>query len=65
VEALRLVHARRVSHVRSRVVQLYEALRRDQLGELDREAFWNAIFRAAGEVNLPEPEREPGGEPNA
>jgi hypothetical protein len=35
--------------------QLHEALRRDQLGELDRDAFWNAIFRASGQVDLPEP----------
>lgn len=33
--------------------QLYEAIRLDQEGALDREAFWSAIFDASGLVFLP------------
>ena len=40
--------------------QLYEALRRDQLGELDRDAFFATIFETDGACKLPEPE---AGEP--
>jgi hypothetical protein len=34
--------------------QLYEALRRDQLGQLDRESFFAAIFDANSICDLPE-----------
>lgn len=37
-------------------VQLYEALRKKQLGELDEDAFWDAVFDANGLVDLPGPE---------
>jgi hypothetical protein len=33
--------------------QLYEALRRDQEGTLDRHEFWEAVFSANGLVGLP------------
>ena len=34
--------------------QLYEALRLHQLGELDRDGFWDEVFRAHGRCDLPE-----------
>jgi hypothetical protein len=36
--------------------QLYEALRREQEGELDTDGFWTAIFEASGVASLPEPD---------
>lgn len=36
-------------------VQLYEALRQKQVGELDENAFWKSIFEAKGLADLPSP----------
>jgi hypothetical protein len=41
--------------------QLFEALRRHQLGELDLPDFFASVFAAAGLAELPEPEEPPGG----
>src|SRR5262249_36368166 len=45
--------ARRVGLAILTTTQLYEALRLDQLGQLDRREFWDEVFNAVGPCNLP------------
>ena len=42
-------------------VQLYEALRQHQLGELDINTFWDSVFNAAGIADLPNPQTSANG----
>lgn len=47
--------AARAGHGLLTTSQLYEALRRDQAGELDRSSFYRAIIDGAGVIALREP----------
>jgi hypothetical protein len=50
-----LTYARNIQVCIVTTGQLYEALRQDQNGSLDRDALWQTVFETEGLAALPEP----------